>query len=744
MAPRIAHRPTLIATLAAIITIIAAFLMVTETRFTGDITENLRNDSDTYQSFRALEENFHAFSGDENILIRTEDLSDPKVYESFQNFLLDLQFAPQVTAAVSIFSLPSAPDPDVGQATADTGSGSPAGFFLTSPKAQALPIRERLLQLRSSIPLAGRMLSEDLKATIVVLMLTPAEEGEPRGLSPQNVEEIQKLAAAYSDAFSISFAGIPEIQRTIRSTLYSDQTKITIASTILCILVAWTIFRSWRGAIICSLPPIIGAVWYFGVLAIFRIPVDFLTTIIPTMVIVVSFADGVHLYMSIQRKRSEGEDITPAISHAIATTGPACFLASLTTALAFVGIGLGGVQTMHRLAITGSFGIMLAFLSVILLLPTLAHFLLDRRPSAKAHIPAFLKASARPAIWLATSFRRPTLLFALVLSVFLITIHIILPASFRVTDYLAEDTSIRQDEIYIEEKLGGSGQLYAIIPDPDGKKGLSTTDRTEIAAILASLNKKMTKPLDPEPVVGWMRQLDHLPSADENPMISRFVSKDGKSYLIPIPLGTMLAGEQISGYAEGLLTQLKQDGLEGKATLAGLSLLTGREAPQLIRDLRKGLMSAIAIVILSIMIIVRSVRVGIAFMLPNLIPIMTVEAYFWIVDRPLSMTAVIALTIAFGIAVDNSIHLLNQFRHTSKAEPGQTMELSMSHAISAITPAVVATTLLLVAGLCMTQLSSMPSVSLFGRLVMTALFVALLADLFLLPSFLLALERKPK
>ena len=91
-------------------------------------------------------------------------------------------------------------------------------------------------------------------------------------------------------------------------------------------------------------------------------------------------------------------------------------------------------------------------------------------------------------------------------------------------------------------------------------------------------------------------------------------------------------------------------------------------------------MSAILIVMISIMVIVRSVRVGLAFLLPNLIPILTVEAYFWLIDRPLNMTAVVALTIAFGIAVDNSIHLLNRFRLARKTAPDAGDERAMTEA----------------------------------------------------------------
>lgn len=745
LAPKIAKHPRRIAFLLLAITVLSTVLLVAKTKFTGDITENLRNNSETYRSFQLLEKQFHPFSQDESLLIRSADLSKPETYQKFQDFLLDLQFASQVQAAFSIFSLPDIPNVAQGEGmVVDKPEPSDPAFFLTTTNQLHRPAKERLTTLRQSIPLADKMLSEDLTATIVMLMLSPAEPDQPIGLTPKNQDEIRSLAAPYSDAFTISFIGIPEIQRTIRTTLNKDQKTLTIASTLLCILIAWSIFRSWRGALICSVPPIIGVIWYLGFLAIFGIPIDFLTSVVPTMVIVIAFADGVHLYMSIQRKRTEDHNTASAISYGIATTGPACFLASLTTALAFVGIGLGGAETMHRLSVTGAVGIMLAFLSVLFVLPTLAHFLLDQDKEAKALAPRILNKPGRPAVWLASRHRGAVLIFSVILSGFLIAIHIALPASFRVTDYLSEDVPIRQNEIFVEQKMGGSGQLYAILADPDGKSGLSQSDREDFTAILTSLNKQLTKPIQAEPIVQMMRYLDGTALPKDNIMLSRFISHNGLSYLIPIPLGTMLAAEQISSYTDGLLAQLEADGLSGKVKLAGLSLLTAKETPKLISDLRTGLISAVLIVILSIMIIMRSVRVGLAFMLPNLIPILTVEAYFWVIDKPLSMTAVIALTIAFGIAVDNSIHLLNQYRLAQSTHQDILPNDAMAHAIWAITPAFLATTLLLVAGLSMTQLSGLPSVVLFGQLVITALFVALLADLYILPSFLLALERKSK
>ncbi len=733
VAPHIAAHPVKLLITSVLLTLVCAYLMATQTRFTGDITENLRSDSNYYQDFKQLESRFHAFSTDETLLIKTTDLGKTETYEAFQGFLLDLQLADQIDAAFSIFSLPAL-------STEKDTANIHDKFFLTQQELSELSPSERLDKLYSDSPLAQKMLSQDRSTTLISLILTPQEDGKPAKLTPENRTAILELAQDYETSFQLSFVGIPQIQRTIRETLNKDQTKLTIASTLICMLVAWLIFRSWRGALICALPPVVGLIWHFGFLAAFSIPIDFLTTIVPTMVLVVAFADGVHLYMAILRYQPDSETLPQAISKAVARTGPACFLASLTTSLAFVGIGLGGAETMHRLALTGAVGIMLAFSSVIFVLPTLAYFLLPKKSLKQFEPSRLLTSLSRPAISLVTHFRKLVLVASVIASIGLITIHIILPASFQVMDYLSEDVQIRKDEVYIEEKLGGTGQLFATVKDADGQVGLSEADKALLQQAVASLNKRITIKLPEEALSTLMGSMDLTEQDSDHVLLRRFVSKDGLSYLIPLPLGTMLTAQQIGDYADSITDQLQQDQLSDHVHLAGLSLLTAKETPRLIEDLRAGLIGAICIVILAIMLIVGSVRIGLACLLPNLIPILTVEAYFWVIDKPINMTAVIALTIAFGIAVDNSVHLLNQYQLAKRSTDKDPMPL----AIATITPAVISTTTLLLMGLTMTQFSALPSIALFGQLVFTALLVALLADLFILPSFLLALERKKK
>ncbi|MCC2113508.1 MAG: MMPL family transporter, partial [Hyphomicrobiales bacterium] len=99
----------------------------------------------------------------------------------------------------------------------------------------------------------------------------------------------------------------------------------------------------------------------------------------------------------------------------------------------------------------------------------------------------------------------------------------------------------------------------------------------------------------------------------------------------------------------------------------------------------------------------------------------------------------IALTIAFGIAVDDSIHLVNRFNAERSA--GAATTVALSRALDKVTPALVATTLVLCLGMMVTNLSSLPTAIHFGYVVIGTLLFALMADLYILPAMILTLTR---
>jgi predicted RND superfamily exporter protein len=100
----------------------------------------------------------------------------------------------------------------------------------------------------------------------------------------------------------------------------------------------------------------------------------------------------------------------------------------------------------------------------------------------------------------------------------------------------------------------------------------------------------------------------------------------------------------------------------------------------------------------------------------------------------LQFASIIAITVAFSLAIDSTIHFLNRF-HLEEARPGVgSTHQALIQTVHHIGPAVVLTTIVLALGLGVTILSDLPSLRLFGRLAGLCLIVSLIGQLVILPA----------
>lgn len=706
-------RPVLVLVACAAVTLASLYAMVALTQFSGDVTESLRSDSSNYRLFRELEREFHAFSTDETLLIEADDLGDADTYQALSDMLLDLQFVEGLDAVVSIFSLPSADDA--------------SAFFLEQPDIADLPAAERLDRLLAGNAIAPSMLAGDRTMTLVALMLGGEGSDGMTGLTPDLRAEIEEIAASYAPAIALRFVGMPEAQRTVAEALKADQLNLGIAGALVSMVVAFLIFRSWRGALICSAPAVVSVAWYFGLLALLDIEVDFLTTIVPTMVMVLAFADAVHIHFAVVRARRTMPDIRDAVIEGVRRAGPACAMTSLTTAAAFVGIGIGAAATMSKLAIAGSAGVMLGLVAVLVLQPVLT-MLLDvgvrpagEREPAPLRWPAMAGQFALSHAWV---------VFALSVAVFAFFVyaHFQVRVEFRIADYLVEDGPLRQAEDRIREKLPGTGQLYVMVDDADGMEGLAVADRQRLNAVLEIVRSEESAQMRGSYLLP--DTLEGVADREATPLLRRFVSRDGLHYLIPAPVPVTERSSLIADHADRIEQDLVEAGLGEATQLAGLSLLAAREAPRIVEQLRSGLVFAIAGVFAILTLFVGSVRLALTMVVPGLLPILGIEAWHLLRSEDLNMTAAVALTIAFGISVDNLIHLVSRYHQARSAGS----ERPLAEALQLVGPPIAATTALLVAGLLVTQFSQLPTIASFGALVNVALLLAFFVSIFVMPS----------
>jgi len=173
--------------------------------------------------------------------------------------------------------------------------------------------------------------------------------------------------------------------------------------------------------------------------------------------------------------------------------------------------------------------------------------------------------------------------------------------------------------------------------------------------------------------------------------------------------------------------------------VTGLSLVSAARSVDIIGQLNISLLGAVAVVILLIGAAFRSVVVAGLSAVPNLFALVATGALLYLFGRNLEYSSVVALTVAFGLAVDDTIHFLNRF-NLEQLE-GHRPRKAVGTAVRRIGPVLVLTTIVLVFGLAVTGLSDLPPIRLFGGLCMVTLIFALIGDLVFLPAILLSIER---
>jgi hypothetical protein len=143
---------------------------------------------------------------------------------------------------------------------------------------------------------------------------------------------------------------------------------------------------------------------------------------------------------------------------------------------------------------------------------------------------------------------------------------------------------------------------------------------------------------------------------------------------------------------------------------------------------------AFVVVTLLMMLLIGSVRLGLVAMLPNLAPILCALGVMGWLGLPLDVFTLLIGSIALGLAVDDTIHFMHNYRRY--LEEGSDSRAAIHRTLETAGRAMLVTTLVLSSGFLIFTLSSMNNIFNFGMLTAFAIGVALLADFLLAPALM--------
>ena len=177
-----------------------------------------------------------------------------------------------------------------------------------------------------------------------------------------------------------------------------------------------------------------------------------------------------------------------------------------------------------------------------------------------------------------------------------------------------------------------------------------------------------------------------------------------------------------------------------ETVLTGTSIVFLEGTNYLVKNLFISLMIAILIISIIMASLFRSARMVFLSLVPNLIPLLVTGAIMGYVGIPIKPSTILVFSIAFGISVDDTIHYLAKYRQELNMQ-GWNIRQSVLNAVKETGISMIYTSIVLFFGFGIFAASNFGGTVALGILVSVTLLVAMFANLILLPSLLLSLEK---
>ncbi|MEM8644336.1 MAG: MMPL family transporter [Pseudomonadota bacterium] len=736
-----------------IIAVITPFAIygATHNRFSSDVREIFRSDDPAFVQLDLLNERFPASQPDLQIVAESKTPFDTKDLEALQSLHEGLLKIDGVTGVLSMFTAVDAPEEDTGE---------PQPIFPEDlSKLQGSDAARKKITDHPLIH--GKLLSDDWRLAVFALTLEQlAQNTEGQAAERALVAEIGKTTQETLAGTNVSarLTGLAVIRDEILSGLSEDQAMFGLVAVGLGIIVCWIFLRSIPLIIIAVVPAVIAVAWLRGGMWLFGQDINLLTGIAPTIILVIVLSNCLHLLFSIRRGLERGDSLESAIESAVRRVGPACVLTSLTTALAMSSLIWMPHSFIADFGVTTASGTAMSLCITLLMVPALSVLLLKgfaKKVHGKVQKPDIFRRGidglcARAADAVA-AYPRAIALLGLVLTVGGLWLHVLNEPQYSYANNMPpQSTALKAIQAY-DNKLAGASTLEVLLyfPKDHALKSYKTIE----------IIRQVHKILDDEAAFGavtslhtveeWLgggdigedRLIDFLEAENTKDFAASFVALKENAIRISAQFHAMTSDEMtpLLDRVENQMRKVEAQNPGLKIAVTGIVPVSSAASHEMIKQLNISLITAIGLILVLIGVGMRSLRAGLASVLPNLFPIAMGGAYLHLVEGGLEFTSLVAFAVGFGIAVDATIHYLTRYR-LERASLGSVAD-ALKKTTMDVGPVVIMATVLIAGGIGTTMLSKLPTVALYGTIVVIVLTSAVIGALLFLPAVMSTMER---
>lgn len=577
---------------------------------------------------------------------------------------------------------------------------------------------------------------------------------------------VEEFATKYQE--KIHYSGLPYI-RTITSKKVEDELKIFIYAALIiasCILLIF--FRSLTTVFVTMLIVVINVVWVMGIIKILGYKITMLTGILPPLLIVIVVENCIFLLNKFHNEFVAHGNKIKALSRAVQRIGNANLLTNATTAAGFAAFIVTGNKILVEFGVVASISIIIAYLFTLFLIPIFFSYLKTPQKRHVKHLDKSNVSKILDKIVYMVQHYRPLIY---VVSAGIIFVGFMGVVKLKTTGNIVDDIPYKDplyvDLMFFEKHFKGVMPLEITINTKKNKGilRLSTLQKIdELQNILAQF-PELSKPLSIVDIAKFSKQafyngnskmydlpnnqeknfiLEYIPKlegTEEQSLLNSFVDEDLSITRISVQMANV-GTKDIQRIVEELRPQIERlfPAKNYEVNITGTSIVFLKGTNYLVKNLMASLILALIIISGLMALLFTSARmIGIS-LIPNLIPqLMTagMMGYFAISIKP---STILIFSIALGISVDNAIHFLSRYRLQLKLNNWNIKE-SVLAALHETGYSMIYSSVVLFFGFAIFTQSSFGGTESMGYLIAFTLLVALLSNLFILPTLLLSLDR---
>ena len=595
--------------------------------------------------------------------------------------------------------------------------------------------------------------------TIDKIRLDPEGGDGLENLYPQTSDSVLTAILAQPEFAEITFylSGDVPLNATYNRIIYDEMALLGGTSFAIIALVLGIFFR---GRIIGVIGPLavvaLALMMTVSFIAAMGWNVDMMFGLTPTLLTAIGVAHAVHIISEFLNHFRASGDREKALYNTLYLMGTPCLLTSLTTAAGFFSMSVAPIKTISHMAIYMSLGVLFAFfLSVTLLTFFLSFIRMPKHKIEKKKRLDYLDRVLRGCSKL--TIHHPKASFAVFVLMMIVAgsglYHIQVDSNY-LTDF-SDDVKVKRDTQLIDSLMGGMSPFAYLfdtkeeggIKDPEFLRELERIQReverhdplirktSSIVDLIKDINQSFHaddpayyRIPDSRELISQYLLVYELSGGEE---LFTYISNDYSQALLQMRV-QLANSSELSKFEQKMQRYLADNPIElSDKSNTGIGALWLKLMNYINDSQVRGLSLALLVITILISLVFGSLKMGVVSMVPNIAPIVIVGGAMGWMGVYLDSSKLLIATVAIGIAVDDTIHMMTRFKLEFE-RLGRYRE-AFEATIHEVGRALVITSVTLVCGWSALLLSIMDSQVWFGILLSSTIVLALIADFFVMP-----------